>query len=222
MPLTATADPTRFYPPQGCTGLVTVQTRGCSVSNIWTCEADTPGDSWEIVFLNDGPVHMGRIDYEGQWLENYDMFPIEREVLEQPSRDPFSLTELFTSGLDTADFTLRSGEGRTRVKGFDRLTGETVVIDDEPLLITEFMVELYTLSGDQLYRREGNEHVSEKFRRFFGGPSTVEIDDRQIKVDYSPVEFIYPGEPGFFTKIPKYDCEAEMVRFVPIRKGSVK
>ncbi|WP_299619433.1 hypothetical protein [uncultured Tateyamaria sp.] len=215
----AAQDASRYYPPEGCTGVVTVQTRGCIVNNIYTCAADQPGDSWRLMFNQDGPVFLSKIDYETQWLESYDLFPTRRETLRQPAPDPASLTELLETGIDTFDFTQTSQQRVTRVVGFDRLTGEDVVIDGEPLLGTEFSVRYEDSTGRDLQVR-GREFVSVKHRRFISGVTTLTRGDEVEERDRTPVEFIYPGEPGFFSQTPLYECEASLARFVPITKGS--
>lgn len=211
-------DPDRFFPPEGCTEELTIQSRGCSVSNIYICAADQPGDSWRVEFNEDGPFFMSKIDYETQWLESYDLFPTSREVLVQPAPDPASLTELLETGIDSYDFVQRGESGPIRVVGFDRLTGEEVVIDGEPLLVTEFDARHETTDGVVL-EVSGNEYVSVRHRRFIAGTYTGTARGRPFEDDSTPVDFIYPGEPGFFSKTPLYDCEASLARFAPTVKG---
>ncbi len=217
-PLFAQNDGSRFYPPEGCTAQLTIQSRSCQVDNIWTCD-DTPGHSWRMEFQADGPTFMSRIDYETQWVESYHLFPTRRRELVQPSDDPASLTELLETGIDSYDFTLRTPSGPVRVVGYDRLTGESVVIDDEPLLVTEFDARHETTSGTVL-EIKGNEYVSVKHRRFIAGQYSGTSESGAFEDDQTPVDFIYPGEPGFFTKTPLYDCEASLARYVPTVKGT--
>lgn len=209
----------RFHPPQGCTGKLTVQSRGCELDNIWTCEADAPGENWRAVFTAEGLVYLSKIDAETQWLETYDMFPTSSERLVQPAPDPASLTELLETGTDTYDFRMQTSVGPVRYVGFDRLTGEQVAIDGEPLLPTEFRAEVTPPDG-ATYTVHGNEYVSVTHRRFIGGTRTyTEADGTSWDVDNSPVEFIYPGEPGFFSRVPEYDCDATLARFTRFQKG---
>lgn len=210
-------DASRFYPPQGCTAQLTIQSRSCQVDNIWTCAAN-PGHSWRMEFQADGPTFVARIDDETQWVESIHLFPTRRRELVQPSDDPASLTELLDTGTDAYDFTLRTPSGPVRVVGYDRLTGESVVIDDEPLLVTEFTARHETTRGTVL-ELTGTEYVSVRHRRFIAGTYEGTDENGPFEVDQTPVDFIYPGEPGFFTKTPLYDCEASLARFVPTSKG---
>ena len=221
LPLGAAAqgDGGRYYPPSGCVGVVTTQNRDCLVNNIYTCEADQPGSSWRLMFNRDGPVFLSKIDYETQWLESYDLFPTRRETLRQPADDPASLTELLATGLDTYDFVVSGEKGATRVVGFDRLTGDNIVIDGERLLGTEFSARHERTVGRNLHV-QGREFVSVKHRRFFPSLSILTQDGETDELDRTPVEFIYPGEPGFFTTTPLYECEASLASYVPTTKGS--
>lgn len=208
-------DDSRYYPPEGCIGVVTVQNRGCVVNNIYTCAADQPGDSWRLMFNQDGPVFLSKIDYETQWLESYDLFPTRREILRQPADDPASLTELLETGIDTYDFIQTSEQRVTRVVGFDRLTGEDVVIDGETLLGTEFSARMENSVGRDL-QVSGREFISVKHRRFISGVTTLTQGGESEERDRTPVEFIYPGEPGFFSQTPLYECEASLASWVPV------
>ena len=208
-----------FTPPAGCTPELTVQMRSCRVANIYTCAADRPGDNWKMVLEADGPVFLSKIDSETQWLESYDIYPPTRYQLRLPADDPASLTELLDTGIDTFDFVQSIGGQPVRVVGYDRLTGDDVVIDDEPLLGTEFEARYEDANGPYL-TVTGREFVSVKHRRFIAGLSTRTDGTDTVERDHSPVEFVYPGEPGFFTTKPRYDCEAHMARFVPLEKGA--
>ncbi len=219
VPLSAQVEPDRYYPPEGCVGVVTTQNRDCFVNNIYTCEGDAPGTSWRLMFDREGPVFLSQIDYETQWLKSYDMFPPAQDALRQPADDPASLTELLETGVDTYDFVMAGPQGVTRVVGFDRLTGEDAVIDGEPLLGTEFKARHETAMGS-VVQAEGREFVSVKHRRFFPGQTTLTFSDGTEAHDRTPIDFIYPGEPGFFSRIPLYECEASLASFVPITKGS--
>lgn len=206
-----------YVAPDGCTGQLTIQSRGCQVDNIWTCEA-VPGHSWRLEFGVDGARFISRIDSETQWVQSARLNPVRERQLIQPADDPASLTELLETGADSYDFTLRTPSGPLRIVGFDQLTGETVVIDDEPLLVTEFSARHETTSGIVM-ELSGSEFVSVKHRRFISGSYQGETESGPFQTDLTPVDFIYPGEPGFFSKTPLYDCEASLARFVPTVKG---
>ena len=192
-----------FPTPDGCTAKVTVQHKGCVMINVWQCDADDPGDQWIALLTQAGVFSIQKVDTEFQWIENYKISGNER--LLQPADDPASLTELFGSQVDTWDFTLETETGEERHVGFDMLTGETTTIDGELLLNTEFQGRTLGADGNQINAGSGRQFVSEKHRMFFFGEAWDDATPDNV-MDMSPVEFIYPDEPGFFSNNPKFEC----------------
>lgn len=198
-----------FTPPEGCTGFMTVQSRGCRVSNHYRCEKDAPGDQWRADFDQQGIFFLSRIDAEAQWVESYEMFPTVAQTLDPNPSDPASFSDLL-AGVDTYAFGLSKDNGeRSEVTGFDRLTGKTVVIDGIPLEETSFEFTETSLGGTLLRKAQGNEYIHRDWRLFFAGPTEWDNGDgTAIPVNGSPVEFIFPGEPGFAATQPIFDCDA--------------
>lgn len=204
--LAAPAAAQTFTPPEGCEGYLTVQQRGCVVSNHYVCEADPEGHQWRVDFVEMGPVFASLIDSETQWVRSISLIS-QRVTTLKETPDPASLTELLETGIDTYDFTTVTEEGEeTRWRGADVLTGETEVIDGVELLVMEYTSESDDAEGRS--RNEGVNYVSEEWRLFLPGTS-VSFDEEgepQPERDNTPVLFIEPGEPGFFASRPIYDC----------------
>jgi hypothetical protein len=59
-------------------------------------------------------------------------------------------------------------------------------------------------------RAQGFEFIHRDWRLFFAGPSEWESDGQTFPVDGRPVQFVFPGEPGFFTTEPLFECDAQM------------
>jgi len=192
-----------FAAPEGCQATLTVQHKGCVMVNVWQCDADNPGDQWIALIAQTGVFSVQKVDAEFRWIESYKV--TGNESLIQPSEDPSSLTELFTNQVDTWDFTLETEGGTERNVGFDMLTGETTEIDGEVLLNTEFQGRTTDNDGNVIDASSGRQFVSEKHRLFFFGESWQQDNPEQV-TDMSPVEFIYPGESGFFSDRPKFEC----------------
>lgn len=192
-----------FDAPAGCTATLTVQHKGCVMVNVWQCEADDPGDQWIALLTQGGVFSVQKVDAEFQWIEAYKVTGNERLV--SPAPDPASLTELFDTQLDTWDFSLETEGGVERNVGFDMLTGETTVIDGEELLNTEFSGQTLDADGNLIEAGSGAQFVSEKHRMFFFGTAWEDSDPENV-IDMTPLEFIYPDEPGFFSDTPKYEC----------------
>lgn len=201
-----------FAPPAGCEAKLTVQQKGCVMVNVWTCEADNPGDQWIALISQMGVFSVQRVDAEFQWMESYKISG--NEQLRLPADDPASLTELFENQVDTWDFVIETEDGIERNVGYDLLTGETTQIDGEVLFNTEYQGRTLDGDGNEIEAGAGRQFVSETHRLFFFGEAWDTATPDQI-TDMSPVEFIYPGEAGFFSNQPKYECNVIESGFRP-------
>ena len=206
-----------FTPPEGCEGTLTVQMRGCMVTNHFVCEDDPEGVRRHITFREGGASGASVVDDEYQWLETYGIE--RRETLGEDVPDPASLTELFETGTDTFDFPVVDGaDGQDvefRIIGVDELQGEEVEIDGEPLERTRFAMKRLDPEGEEVYSVRGEQYVSRDRRLFFAGTETLEIDGQVIEGDNTPVRFIEPGEPGFMADEPLYECQTQDIRWAP-------
>lgn len=204
-----------FEPPKGCTTYMTMQARGCTVSQFYTCEADAKGDQWRADFGADGPVFLSKTDAEAQWLESYEIDPPTKETMDVDPRDPASFSELLANGLDTFDFNLTKSDGtRSNIKGFDRVTGETAVIDGVTLQKTEYEYTQTDAEGTVLRHSKGQEFINPEWRMFLSGLSQWEQPDGTwYPFENTPIKFYYPGQPGFQSTIPLFDCNAEAASF---------
>ena len=199
-----------FEAPGGCEPKLTIQSRNCLMTNIWTCDGDAPGEQWMALFDENGPRRVRKVDADFQWLETFRFDPIRTQKMDVPADDPGDLTELFTTMNDTYDFIVRDEQGvGLRYVGYDKLTGEETVIDGEVLKNTEYAFDVLDENGRVLDQREGRQFVSERHRIFTFGLSWDRDTPDAIR-DSSPVEFVYPGEPGFFPNRPIYECGALM------------
>lgn len=217
LPVAAQQAPDLFQVPPGCTAFLTVQSRGCTVSHYWTCEADPQGTHWRASVDEDSPFHLSFTDAEFRWLRSWDLRGGGTTVILEPEEDPASLTELLETGGDTMVFstvtTSNFGSFQRDYTGFDRLTGDEVVVDGRTLLVTEFSYQYPTDGGTR--RVQGNQFVHPGWRLFFGGIETVtETTGDGFEYNNSPMEFAEPGEPGFLTMQPIYDC-GEMMSGLP-------
>lgn len=210
--LAAPAAAGTFTPPKGCTAKLTVQSRGCIVSQFYTCEADKPGDQWRADYDANGPYFLSKIDRDAQWLESYEIDPPTKETMDANPKDPASFTDLIEKGLDTFDFNLSKSDGsHTTIKGFDKLTGKTATIDGVVLKQTEYEYTQTDDKGTVLRHSKGNEFISPEWRTFFSGHSEWEAEDGTwTPSDNAPVKFIAPGKPGFASTLPLFECDDQM------------
>ncbi len=208
-----------FTPPPGCEGWLTVQMRSCKVSNHYRCAADAPGDTWRIDFGVNGAYFRSRIDYETQWVESHNSDGTV-EFLEANPADPASFSELISSGRDDYDFAQVSSNGsRQSVRGYDQLTGQTVTIDGVTLERTKYDATVTYDDGTLAYHAQGGEFINREWRIFLSGTGRIDLGEGPIPQDFTPVEFAFPGEPGFMSTTPLYDCDA-MTASLPVVPAS--
>ncbi|WP_420861989.1 hypothetical protein [Algirhabdus cladophorae] len=204
----APAAAAEFVPPAGCTGTFTVQFKGCIMLNVWQCQDDQDGDQWVGLFTSNGLRRLRKIDSEFQWLETYHVGSGLVERIEQPAPDPENLTELMRDGVDTYDFTITetgpTAGPNQRYVGYDRLSGETTVIDGETLLNTEYAYDVLTSDGEVTRQRMGAQFVHPTQRLFLFG--TSQNADGSEASDNRPMSFAHPGDTDFFPNFPLFDC----------------
>ncbi len=216
LPLPAEA---AFVPPAGCEVHLTVQSRQCRVSNHYTCAGDPKGDQWRVDLDQEGAFFFSRINAEAEWVESFGMEVGSRQTLAPGAKDPASFSALLDSGYDSYDFWLEHEDGsRTHVTGHDRLTGESSVIDGITLPQTSFEFLEVDEYGNTVRQSRGQEFIHPEWRRFFSGPSEfLDVSGDFLPLDGSPVEFIFPGEPGFAASQPLFDCDPMMSQLQPQR-----
>lgn len=206
-----------FVPPEGCTGYATVQMKACTVSNHYTCEGDAPGDKWRADFGQNGLFFMSRIDSEAQWIESINLNPTVSEFLEPGAPDRASFSELLAKSEDTYNFSTKDENGvRETVTGFDRLTGQTVVIDGVTLQQTQFDATATFDDGTLSWHSAGNEFIHPEWRLFLSGRGQWDGGDgEKLPYDSTPVTFTFPGDSGFFSTQPLFGCDSMMSRAAP-------
>lgn len=200
-----------FQAPEGCTATLTVQARGCRVSNHYTCTADQPGDQWRADYDQEGVFFLSRINHATEWVESFSFDPKTRQTLDANPADPADFSGLLSSGRDDFDFWLSRDDGtRSHVTGFDALTGKTITIDGVELKQTEYSYTETDPDGNILGQARGHEYVHPEWRNFFAGPSEHWDGEAWLPMDGSPRQFILPGESGFGATQPIFDCGALM------------
>lgn len=200
--------PKIFTAPAGCDVFVTVQMRGCVVAHHYICQQDAPGDQWDILFDMTGPFYQSRINAETQWVESINLPGGETSYLADGAADPASFSELLAKNLDTYDFSTNDAGGVIlHYVGNDRLTGRKFVIDGVEMEQTEFQITTTDAVGNVLNTRSGNELISRDWRLFMSDREVVDDGIEQRTVVSTPVDFIFPGEDGFLSTVPKYDCD---------------
>lgn len=203
-----------FTPPAGCRLEVTVQSRSCTVGQYYRCDSDPEGDQRSAIFSKDGLVHLSRIDAETRWMESSNPNSGLTDWLVAEAENDASFSNLLKTGRDDFDFWTEANSGeKLHHQGFDILTGETVTINGIELEKTGFELVTTDASGQVLITRKGQQFISRAFGRFYGGiESQRDWTGQQLQTNDSPVLFIFPGQDGFGSTTPQFDCEQLMTR----------
>ncbi|MEO1911354.1 MAG: hypothetical protein ABGX10_13130 [Paracoccus sp. (in: a-proteobacteria)] len=211
-----------FTPPAGCNLQMTVQNRGCSVSQYYICQSDPAGYQRSAIFGRDGMFHMSVIDAETRWIESTSPLSGITDTLVDGADDEASFSTLLQTGRDDFDFDTRASDGVVlNQKGFDVLTGETVQIDGQQLERTEFQLTTTGPDGQLISERRGTQFISREFGRFFGGiESRIDATGEQTKTNDSPVLFAFPGDKGFAETTPQFDCDQLLTQIQQERAAS--
>ncbi|WP_417806373.1 hypothetical protein [Thioclava sp.] len=207
-----------FTPPKGCEVYMTAQLHNCQVANFYTCAADDAGDQWVSYADGEGTYFLSHIDSETRWIEAYSLETGEIALIDQAaSKDNASFNALLASGRDDYDFITHNNFAQTlRYVGVDTLTGESVTIDGVPLEKCSFNLSEYDAQGQKLSTRSGLQYISRKYRIFLSGPESYEnASGEKQSFDDSPARFDFPGDPGFSTATPEYDCDMMMTGLAP-------
>lgn len=207
-----------FSLPAGCTGYVTVQKRGCIVSHLFTCQNDPAGYQRRVDMTEAGLVYLGTTDAETNWIESTHIAAGYTETLVPGAADPASFTELLASGRDTWDFVIAASDGySTRNVGSDEIADPQVVIDGVALQMTHFTIRVTDPdTGKELWRGTGQEYINPDWRTFLSGARTITTPSDTYDTDNTPVEFAFPGEAGFLSSKPRYDCSVPIAGDLPV------
>lgn len=199
--------PAVFGLPAGCDAYLTVQGASCKVEHHFTCQNDPEGHQRRVSLDEQGLTYAGEIDDEAQWISSFHALSGHSERLESRPVEPASLSELIETGVDDYDFrTLSDQIGETRFVGQDTLTGREITIDDVTLAETTYDITAYDAAGNEIWRSQGNEFISRNWRMFLSGTGVITTPNGSFDRNDAPVEFIFPGEPGFLSTRPKHGC----------------
>ncbi|MDP5360015.1 MAG: hypothetical protein NWR52_07750, partial [Paracoccaceae bacterium] len=88
----------------------------------------------------------------------------------------------------------------------DTLTGRQITIDGVTLDETSYDITAFDADGNEIWSAQGNEFINRNWRMFLSGTGTVTTPNGSFERANRPVEFIYPGEPGFLSASPKHGC----------------
>lgn len=212
-----------FHAPKGCTGFLTVQMHGCLVSNHYHCKGDPKGVQWRVDFDGQGPYFVTRTNSEAEWLETFDLISGKHEVLRPGGKRPASFSKLLATGIDRYDFVTVADDGAIEhVTGYDKLTGVTRAVSGIKLEQTQYLTKSVDAKGKLIWKSQGHEWLSRKMRLFFAGTGLWQDAQGKTNFDNTPALMLQPGQKGFMSTTPEYDCNTVMSQLaLPTPKDEV-
>lgn len=212
-----------FHAPKSCTGFLTVQMHGCLVSNHYRCKGDAKGEQWRVDFDDQGPFFATRTNAETEWLETYDLSAATHEVLQPHGKAPASFSDLLKTGTDRYDFVMQADNGRIEhVTGYDTLTGIKRSVSGVTLEQTDYLTKSVDAKGKLIWKSKGHEWISRELRLFFAGTGLWQDDQGTTTFDNTPALFLKPGQTGFMSTTPEFDCNTVMSQLsLPTPKNEV-
>ncbi|WP_210528405.1 hypothetical protein [Rubellimicrobium arenae] len=202
------------YPP-----FLTVQYEGCKVETfgrnsagimyVNSDESTAPYDALGVVFSPDGDV-TNAYGLSGPGINS---------ILED--RDPFSLSNLLVRGEDRFDQTVALdlptyGPGQpynnppvrpSRLDGFVRLDGEATMIDGRSLLTGHGESKLQYGENGPIWTTAAEVFIDQQLGIVLQGRTSQTGPTGSVVVSGGlPMDFIFPGEPGFMAEKPLIGC----------------
>lgn len=204
-----------FAVPEGCTGLFTAATAGCTVFHAVACKAS---GTYVLTTMNPGGwlVQTAAADGTTRVLENGLPGALRRFEPADWPHDPFDAGALRETGEETAGYLLEEPgtEAYRQYEATYRLTGETRLLNETPLEVVA--VDGLITAGEHAYDTQAIETAGDMLL-VPGFPLAIWTSHRARLLgtetwnkNEAPVtELILSGEPGFMTRNPAdQGCEA--------------
>ena len=201
-----------------CVGIYSIQKRSCIVENIYRC--DTPaGVLWrKEEFEADDPMNFEVLTEDGQILYVADTVegPFLSGLIE--NGDPVSIQEMLTSGVDYYDQIIRlhlpiftdpiNAPLRGRLQNLNEQVEIDGIVFDRARLHINLSINAAEIPGYEDW------YIDRATGAFAYGESKI----LNKLYEQEPVQVIKPGEPGFMSDRPLYDC-GEISKAVPLFGG---
>jgi hypothetical protein len=191
-------------PGSDCQATMTVQIRGCMVRTVMLCApAKGAGPRIVVVQAHDNGQLIYLLDDDFQTLQIEDPSYGNNTVTDM-SGDMFSIRALLTTGSDSFAFSVTNEDGSRGTLGGTRvLTGEVVMIDGREQQLVKSVVSASYPDQSQERRSETSFYDPALGVLLLG---SVHVEGMGEVVDFTPVDFIGPGEAGFLSTIPTEGC----------------
>lgn len=208
--------------PEGCAPLVTVQNTDCEVDIYLACTAPE-----RVRVQNYGPDGLDLVEeMTPDWSLKFsvDASGMSGLVVREGPQEPLSGRAVLEGGISEfsypVDFYLGRPEPiRTRLTGAFRMTNRETELDGYALRRIE--TRMTVALGENALETIQTGYYSDAFGIFMEGPGSLRVGENVQQVDKGPAKIIAPGEPGFLSVAPLFNCEAEEAALSPGRAPGV-
>lgn len=192
--------------PPGCTPLVTIQSQGCFVRQVFTCASDSQPLRWVAGYGPNGPVSLTVLDLAGMPQVMMTGKDKPRGRLD-PEGDPAELAKVLAGETDSFGYKLAFDDGSAlSTTGSMGLTGAEVTIDGRSL--TELQrIETVTYPNGTTSPELDNRLLYDAELGLLVNTTSTERATGKPVFDRTPVDFLFPGEAGADQVAPLYGCE---------------
>ncbi|MCP5038449.1 MAG: hypothetical protein GY945_12725 [Rhodobacteraceae bacterium] len=208
-----------FTLPEGCSAVLSTQTGFCGANLHWTCQDDPRGHVRKAYFDVDGLASILTFNAQSAIIDAQYMWDNSREVLIGEPLDTFSVDALQTNLTESYAWQLsRTDESGTRslsMTGTDTLTGDALRVGDHVLPEVATSFEYLEEDGSLNYRGEGTYYLMSDPILVISGSGQAMDPDGRFEYDETPVELIFPGQPGFGDTTPRNNCDDAAVEQTP-------
>jgi hypothetical protein len=189
-----------------CTTLVVIQNEGCSVRRVFTCD-NMPEDVRNVGNYGlAGPTLVVSVNTDGRTLR-ISAGPDTPTITLGEQADPFSLRVALAEGADSFNYQMvHETAGPATVSGQITTSGEMVTIDGQTMQI--FQSDQTTLTPEGETQVADVRYLYHATLQLLLTASTNDATTGQVRVERTPVDFIWPGEAGFEDYTPLYGCES--------------
>lgn len=205
LPMVATQAMAQGVPP-GCTPLVTIQSQGCYVRLVFTCESDSQPLRWVASYGPKGPVSLTVLDLGGMPQVMMTGKDKPRGTLD-PDGDPADLAKVLAGETDSFAYKLVFDDGSAlSTSGSLSLTGGETKIDGRSL--TEFQRnETVVYPNGTTSPELDNRLLYDAELGLLINTTSTDHATSTVVMDRSPVDFLFPGDAGADSVTPLYGCE---------------
>jgi hypothetical protein len=200
--------------PKGCEPVLTVQKHSCALMNFYKCDGTGETGAYSEEYTKDGRGASVYTTGDFEFIKD-----VETEsgggIYGVPGKgDMFSLSALLAQGEDRVDrfITMRGGfipQKELRFVGVYSLTGDTKTIDRTVLKTGRVVADIVVGPLFGAFHVGTEIFVSERDGLYIEGARTIRAGDGGPveTTNETPVHLIRPGEEGFMSRVPLYDCD---------------